>query len=32
MKKLNPKHIKAILNLINQGPYFKLLSWPRACR
>lgn len=26
MKKLNPEHIKAILNLINQGPYFKLLS------
>lgn len=26
MKKLNPEHIKAILNLINQGPYFRLLS------
>lgn len=26
MKKLNPEHIKAILELINRGPYFKLLS------
>lgn len=26
IKKLNPEHIKAILGLINQGPYFKLLS------
>lgn len=26
MKKLNPEHIKGILDLINQGPYFKLLS------
>ncbi|MCR6545991.1 PaaI family thioesterase [Dehalobacterium formicoaceticum] len=26
MKKLNPEHIKAILELINQGPYFQLLS------
>lgn len=26
MKKLNPEHIKAILDLINQGPYFRLLS------
>ncbi len=26
MKKLNPEHIKAILTLINQGPYFRLLS------
>ena len=25
-KKLNPEHIKAVLNLINQGPYFQLLS------
>ena len=26
MKKLNPEHIKANLDLINQAPYFKLLS------
>ncbi len=26
MKELNQEHIKAILPLINQGPYFKLLS------
>ena len=26
MKKLNPEHIKAILELINQAPYFRLLS------
>lgn len=26
MKKLNPEHIKAVLDLINQAPYFKLLS------
>ena len=24
--KLNPEHIEAVLNVINQGPYFKLLS------
>ena len=26
MKKLNPDHVEAILKLINQGPYFQLLS------
>ena len=26
MKTLNPDHIKAVLDLINQGPYFRLLS------
>jgi len=26
MKKINQEHIKAILDLTNQGPYFKLLS------
>ncbi len=26
MKKLNPEHIKALLNLINQSPYYRLLS------
>lgn len=26
MKELNPQHIKAIINLINQGPFFKHLS------
>ena len=26
MKKLNPEHVSAVLNLINEGPYFKLLS------
>lgn len=26
MKELNPEHIKAILDLINQGPYFKHLA------
>ena len=30
MKKLNPEHIKAVLELINQGPYFRLLSM-RVC-
>jgi len=26
VKKLNPEHIKAIIELMNQGPYFRLLS------
>lgn len=26
MKELNPEHMKSILDLINQGPYFRLLS------
>lgn len=26
MKKLNPEHITALLDLINHGPYFRLLS------
>lgn len=26
MQKLNPEHIKAIIDLINRGPYFRLLS------
>ena len=26
MKTLNPDHIKAVLDLINRGPYFRLLS------
>jgi uncharacterized protein (TIGR00369 family) len=26
MKKLNPEHLEAILDLINKSPYFKLLS------
>ncbi len=26
MRKVNPEHIKAILELINSGPYFELLS------
>lgn len=26
MRKLNPEHIQAVIKLINQGPYFKLLS------
>ena len=26
MLKLNPAHIKAVLDLINQGPYFRLLA------
>lgn len=26
MKKVNPKHIAALLKLINSGPYFELLS------
>jgi uncharacterized protein (TIGR00369 family) len=26
LKTLNPDHIKAVLDLINQGPYFRLLS------
>ena len=26
MKKLNPKHVEAVIALINQGPFFKLLS------
>lgn len=26
MTKLNPEHIQAVIGLINQGPYFRLLS------
>jgi uncharacterized protein (TIGR00369 family) len=26
MTKINPEHIQAVINLINQGPYFRLLS------
>lgn len=26
MRRLNPEHVKAVLELINQGPYFRLLS------
>lgn len=26
MKKLNPDHVREVLHLINQGPYFRLLS------
>jgi uncharacterized protein (TIGR00369 family) len=26
MKKINPEHIKALINLINRGPYFELLA------
>jgi uncharacterized protein (TIGR00369 family) len=26
MKELNPKHVEAVIDLINQGPFFKLLS------
>lgn len=26
MRMLNPEHIKAVIDLINQGPYFRLLS------
>lgn len=26
MQKLNPEHIKAVIDLCNQGPYFRLLS------
>jgi len=26
LKTLNPEHIKAVLDLINKGPYFRLLS------
>ncbi|NPV93039.1 MAG: PaaI family thioesterase [Firmicutes bacterium] len=26
MRRLNPEHIKAVIELINQGPYFRLLS------
>jgi len=25
-RKLNPKHVEAVVNLINRGPYFQLLS------
>jgi len=25
-RKLNPAHVEAVINLINQGPYFRLLS------
>ena len=28
MRKLNPSHVKAVLEVINQGPYFNLLSMP----
>ncbi len=26
MKKINPEHIKAVITMINNGPYFRLLS------
>lgn len=26
MRRLNPEHISSVINLINQGPYFRLLS------
>ncbi|MBC7074704.1 MAG: PaaI family thioesterase [Syntrophomonadaceae bacterium] len=26
MRELNPEHVKAVIDLINQAPYFKLLS------
>lgn len=26
MRKLNPEHLKAVMDMINQGPYFQLLS------
>jgi uncharacterized protein (TIGR00369 family) len=26
MRELNPKHVEAVIDLINQGPFFKLLS------
>lgn len=26
MPRLNPEHVKAVIELINQGPYFRLLS------
>lgn len=26
MQKLNPEHIRSVIDLINQGPYFRLLS------
>jgi uncharacterized protein (TIGR00369 family) len=28
MPELNPKHVEAVLNIINQGPYFRHLSMP----
>ena len=28
MRKLNPKHVEAVINIINQGPYFRHLSMP----
>ncbi len=28
MSKLNPKHVKAVIDTINQGPYFRHLSMP----
>ncbi len=28
MLSLNPKHVEAVINIINQGPYFKHLSMP----
>ncbi len=28
MPELNPEHVKAVLRLINKGPYFQLLSMP----
>ena len=26
MRKLNPKHVEAVISMINEGPYFRLLS------
>ena len=28
MRELNPKHVEAVINAINQGPFFKHLSMP----
>ena len=28
MNKLNPEHVQAVMEMINKGPYFKLLSMP----
>ena len=28
MPELNPKHVQAVLNIINRGPYFRHLSMP----
>jgi len=28
MRELNPKHVEAVIKIINQGPYFRHLSMP----